>query len=680
MVKAAELEISIFCRDPSTYAINLWFHMPGSEVDERLRSLDLPTLKSEQFAEICKATEQSARLLSDWLFAHPDVQSAFKAAQRRAEDHELRLRLRLYIQSGSAELQKLPWEMLLDFQTGYPLCLSERILFSRYLSSRYWNRVTARSHSGLEALIAIANPSDLDAYQLAPLDVAKERARAESGLKYMRTRTLAQNGAARIDAIREGLRKGVDVVVLVCHGSMKNGQPLLWLENESGKVARVPGELLVQTLTQLVRLPRLILLVSCHSAGDADGSGTGNFSSALGPRLAEAGVPAVVGMQGAVSMTTIDRFLPAFFEELQRNGSVDLAMSIARDRVRDRPDWWRPVLFSRLKSCELWYAPGFAIQRGGNEKWLSLIHSLGKGKCTPILGPEISEFLVGSRRDLALNWSRAYGFPLTEHHSGELPHVAQYVSVKFDQGMAVSKWETHVTNRLSSHLPDDPSTTEKPQSSQDWDRLAERALEANPNNAFDLLARLPAALFLTTDPVPLLEAALRARDKQPHSELCRWNDDMEDFPSVFEDQPNYLPSQTQPLVYRLFGCLTEYDSLVLTEDHYFDFLIGVTGNRDLLPGRVRRALTDSALLFLGFRLDRWDFRVLFRGLMKRQGGRRRRRYTHVAVQISPDEDQLIEPEAARQYLREYFDDANITLYWGSPTDFLAELAARLEER
>ena len=35
------------------------------------------------------------------------------------------------------------------------------------------------------------------------------------------------------------------------------------------------------------------------------------------------------------------------------------------------------------------------------------------------------------------------------------------------------------------------------------------------------------------------------------------------------------------------------NSVVLTEDDYFDFLIGVTSNKDLIPPVVRRALADT---------------------------------------------------------------------------------------
>ena len=58
---------------------------------------------------------------------------------------------------------------------------------------------------------------------------------------------------------------------------------------------------------------------------------------------------------------------------------------------------------------------------------------------------------------------------------------------------------------------------------------------------------------------------------------------------------------------------------MVAEDDFFDYLIGITSNKDLIQPVVRRARTDSALLFLGFQLDDWDFRVLFRSIMGQEG-------------------------------------------------------------
>jgi hypothetical protein len=145
------------------------------------------------------------------------------------------------------------------------------------------------------------------------------------------------------------------------------------------------------------------------------------------------------------------------------------------------------------------------------------------------------------------------------------------------------------------------------------------------------------------------------------------------LPSIYDKEPGYRSTAQRPLVYHLFGHLQEPASLILTEDDYFDYLIGVTGNKDLIPNEVLRALTDTALLFLGFRMDDWNFRVLFRSVMQREGRVRRRGYAHVAVQIDPEEGRILEPERARRYLESYFQDDNVNIYWGSAEDFVQKL-------
>jgi phosphatidylserine/phosphatidylglycerophosphate/cardiolipin synthase-like enzyme len=50
----------------------------------------------------------------------------------------------------------------------------------------------------------------------------------------------------------------------------------------------------------------------------------------------------------------------------------------------------------------------------------------------------------------------------------------------------------------------------------------------------------------------------------------------------------------------------------------------------------------------------------------------------VAVQIDPEEGRIQEPERARRYLESYFQDADISIYWGSVEDFARELQQRWE--
>ncbi|WP_222265673.1 hypothetical protein, partial [Modestobacter marinus] len=54
--------------------------------------------------------------------------------------------------------------------------------------------------------------------------------------------------------------------------------------------------------------------------------------------------------------------------------------------------------------------------------------------------------------------------------------------------------------------------------------------------------------------------------------------------------------------------------------------------------------------------------------------RRRDLYTHVAVQVDPEEGATIDAARARTYLESYFYSARVSLYWGSTEHFVKELA------
>jgi hypothetical protein len=92
---------------------------------------------------------------------------------------------------------------------------------------------------------------------------------------------------------------------------------------------------------------------------------------------------------------------------------------------------------------------------------------------------------------------------------------------------------------------------------------------------------------------------------------------------------------------------------------------------------------QSSLLFLGFRLDDWRFRVLFRMIVTRPGTETMKNLSHVGVQVNPDEHDLADVERARKYMERYFrgkdTPAEISIYWGSVSEFLKELKQHLAE-
>lgn len=683
----ADLEIGLHRREADTYAVDFRFNQPESDTDVRLGQgvarFDLPAL-----SKLAPGDPDYGKALTASLFADAAVQTAFAQALASAQTQNLPLRLRLLIGASAPELHNLRWEALLHPQDGTPLCTSENILFSRYLSSLDWRPVPLRPKAELQALVVIANPSNLsDYHNLSPIDVEGELKRASDnlgniGITQIPAASDDAEGRATLKNITARLRENEpDILYLVCHGALSQEAPFLWLEDEDGKAAITPGDELVTRLRELNRRPRLVVLASCQSAGNPT---MGEALAALGPRLAQAGIPAVIAMQGSVSLQTIAEFMPVFFSELQRDGQVDRAVAVARGAVRQRADYWMPALFMRLKSGRIWYIPGFGDERGAFEKWPSILRTINRSQCTPILGPGLYEGVLGQTRELARRWAEAYHYPMAPHERESLPQVSQFLAVNQYERAPYDELEEYLKEDLRQRFADQlmPEMKNGAYSlDQMIDHIGANRRKEQPSDAYRVLAQLPLAVFITTNYNNLLASALSEVGKEPQVVICPWNDYTEGIETVFEREPDYQPSVQRPLVYHLFGRLDDPDTIVLTEDDYFDYLIGVTRNKDLIPSAVRRALADTALLFLGFQMDDWQFRVLFRSILAQQGGERRGRYPHIAVQIEPEEGRILEPERARRYLENYFTKgANISLFWGSADDFVKELQARWEAR
>jgi hypothetical protein len=680
----AELELSLERQDADSFAVDLRFTLPDSEADQRGKAENI-CIAIDELRQLADDPAAYGRRLGQDFFAFPGVREVLAVVQSSGVD----LRFRLSISPTDRDLQGLRWETLADPdapQPGAPLLMSERVLFSRYVDSRDWRQVARRAKGDLRALVVVANPSDLDSYRLAPIDVTGEIKRARDGMVGInKIDILGESDRATKPNIIDRLKTGPDIFYLVCHGALIDGKSMLWLEDDAGKAERVDGATVVSWLSELKQPPRLVVLISCQSAGSGDGgtavaAGTVEVDAlgALGPRLGSAGVPAVLAMHGNVTMSTVEAFMPKFFSELQKDGLVDRAVALARGAVRDRPDAWAPVLYMRLKRGSLWSQSGFAIDESGEpyEGWPALLHRINASKCTPILGAGMTESLIGPRREVAQRWAKTYRFPLAPDDQDDLPQVAQFVYVnQKDRQLLLDELRDSVRAGLLAQLGND-ITDELRNAPNDalLLELGKRRWASNTDEPHWVLAQAPFPIFVTTALDGLLTEALKATGKDPREELFRWNDDEGWPPLLRETEPDYVPTPEKPLVYHLFGHLGVDHSLVITEDDYFDYLIGATKNRDQIPHYVRAALAETALLFLGFEMDGWDFRVLFRSIMTQQVQRSRRmQIAHAGVQIDLIEGQILEIDRARRYLESYFEDSNIHIYWGSVEDFSREL-------
>jgi len=198
-----------------------------------------------------------------------------------------------------------------------------------------------------------------------------------------------------------------------------------------------------------------------------------------------------------------------------------------------------------------------------------------------------------------------------------------------------------------------------------------------------LLARLPLAVYVTTSYYDFLERALQAESRTPRTQICFLFGEPMDVAPKHRPDPDIVLTPKEPLVYHLHGFERYPESLVLSEDDYLDFLARVSEeSRDskapFIPLYLSAALAESSLILLGYRLHDWDFRVLFRGLIKAKHDALRK--FSLAIQLDPVEQRgVVNAHEARNYLEKYFEPSKFRVEWDNTDDFIRKLYRKWDE-
>lgn len=689
----AELEITLERGKGTDLNAHFVLRLPDGETDLRHEARDLK-LDLEELRSVEHVPLEYGRKLQAMLLGGERAQTLLIKGRQATK-----LRIRLVLSESVADLQALHWERLTDPSAeDRHLLRAPNILFSRYLASDDRRPYFRRRREELKALVAIASPHDLAARGFAPISVARELERARNGLGAIQVdvlpRCVGEGGTSRkarategevLDALRA---QDYDVLYLVCHGTIHSSvapEPTLILEDEDGITAEVSGEHLVKRLGELTHLPRLVVLASCESAG----AGAAPAMMALGPQLALAGVPAVLAMNGSVAMKTVERFMPRFFESLSQDGLVDQAVAEGRKRIEDPGEDWKPVLFMRLVTGRMWYGAGFQRSEGAVSSWEEIWNNIYRGRAAVVLGQGMLNSLFGPGFDLgswiARRWADRSDFPLSPHQRDDLTAAAQYLARR-SAAYPHDRFVTELIGEIERRLGRPESVRGGP---QELDDLLAELLEqqsARGVNLYRMLAELPFPVYITTCPDNLLCHTIEAtrlrvgqdkgESRTPRRAALRWKKGIAPLP----EEPRRGRSRgssadpKNPVVYHLFGTLADTRSLVLTQDDYFDFLVN-SRSKDVLddrdPGPLAK-LQSGSVIFLGFHFDSWEFRTVQHMLIGRESNPNWEE-PHIAAQIVPDDDRVLDPVATRIYLRELYMKLNMSLYLGTVEDFLTDL-------
>lgn len=357
---ADDLELHLRRQSGDTCTVDVRFR-PGDSAVESHPVVDAPVrLDATRLLALALNAPAYGAALTRMLFADARLVETFREARAHAQGARVPLRVRLRLDRRDQALHALRWETLQDPTALAPafLATDSRTLLSRYLDVSDIQTIDLRPRGVLRALVVVANPGDLVQYNLPPVDATGEVERARTALGAIDCTVLASHAGyprptwANLVA---ALQREIDILYLVCHGTLHDGMPFLWLEDAMGQVERVPATSVTARVRELHHRPLLVVLAACGTAGHSHGSDDARL--ALGPQLAQTGIGAVVAMYDSITAAAVAQSMPVFFHQLQTHGVVDQAMAAARSLLADQGnDWWKLVLFLRLSDGRLWPA------------------------------------------------------------------------------------------------------------------------------------------------------------------------------------------------------------------------------------------------------------------------------------------------------------------------------------
>lgn len=289
--------------------------------------------------------------------------------------------------------------------------------------------------------------------------------------------------------------------------------------------------------------------------------------------------------------------------------------------------------------------------------------------------------------ELSEVWAERIGYPLV-HDKHRLARVAVYNRVCcLDEQQAKTNYLRFLKGFLLEDAKEDEEVADLvPDLREQRDSLSFSAIASQldypkyasaDDDPLRLLARLPLPIYITTSFHDFLERALAEEGRPCKTQICFPSGAPQRIAPEHRPDPDYVPMPEEPVVYHLHGYEDYASSLILSEDDYLDFLVRVSeegkdSHEPLIPLYLTGALTESSLILLGYRLHDWDFRVVFRGLIKarhvslRQFG--------LAIQLDPVEQREIkDSKKAQEYLATYFQPEKFIVAWGTTDSFVKEL-------
>lgn len=520
----------------------------------------------------------------------------------------LRIRLRL---KETPELSDLPWEYLCKDDKFIALLGKTPVV--RYLDINGSIPPLRSTCLPLRMVVMTSNPGGF-------LDVEREWKNLNKALSSLIDQGLikVQREKARMDILQTLMEdEPFDIFHFIGHGyfdarlGMYGGY--LCMEGEDGEEHRVAGTRLKHFLGDLEPV-RLVFLNACE----------GSRSSVIAPfkgvaqSLVQAGIPAVIGMQFNITDQAAIEFSRMFYQMIAKFRPIDHAVSEARKAIfiDNDVEWATPTLYMRSPDGHIFpedqpekkarpytHHEDFPYEENAIY-YESIIEKIIRGSLVPFLGPSANLCRSGKGK---------IAYPPDDKE------IAQHLA-------GVYKIEDSCLARLSQRI----SIIDEDELSLKLHKLL--AKEYKPTSLHQMFATLPGLLrnkgysfpyqlIVTTNYDDGLEQAFNAA-QEPFDLVIyipEWKGKgkfryipHDGVPAVINDPKSCIDisPNNRSMILKIHGAINrdnpEEDSYLITEDQYINYMKG-----KIIPVGLRKKITQSSLLFLGYRQRDWNLRVIF---------------------------------------------------------------------
>ena len=239
-----------------------------------------------------------------------------------------------------------------------------------------------------------------------------------------------------------------------------------------------------------------------------------------------------------------------------------------------------------------------------DENWEALIYAIKKNKCILMLGPDTAIEKVGGQPRL-----------LTESLANQLAERLEPGTRKLLNPSDLAQASQYYAIEKGRHT---------------LEARAESFYKEKQDLCSDLhrdLAALPFYFTITTTPDSMFINALEKNKKEPVINWYNFNGENQGMVQ--------MGTVEKPLVFYLYGSVSEPESLMLTENDLLDFLVALSSEKWPLPNNIRSELKngDKSFLFMGFGFKHWYLRILLHVL---QGGNKKNSRSFALEKFPPD--------------------------------------------